>query len=291
MKHLSFDTSAISGHRGLARHHDRRALLAGISSGYFTRLTFPSVEEPMATPDAIERDDLFEVLAKLLRNGECLQPHNWLAERFIQNYERHGSSRWDSFNISFRECENAIARREFSQAESDRQREFAAQARAQFNAVFADPRPEFDKLFASGVERPATAEELLAHLNGDGGAFWNFGSGLYECAAGRRPTEQQIRTFVDDCPPFFCLLLGLVHAQFEWTIRGTQIKAKKRVSRIDLFSAIYLPYCDTYVTDDSEQHRCLSEIKTTAKLPVEIVSFTDFSQRLMPFAHVTAGAS
>jgi hypothetical protein len=204
---LSFDTSAISGHKGLIRHRDCSYLLDGIRSGYFTRLTFPSVEEPVATPVEATRDALFGILNKLLRNGECLEAHNWLAAQLIQNYEQHGTSKWDSQDIRFRACEDAIARREFSQPESDEQRRFAKEAEDQFTAVFAAPRPEFEKLFASGTERPTTADELVAHLDGGNGAFWNIAAGLYEPAARRRPMEQQVRAFASDCPPFFALML------------------------------------------------------------------------------------
>jgi hypothetical protein len=77
-------------------------------------------------------------------------------------------------------------------------------------------------------------------------------------------------------------MLGLVHAQFEWSITANPAKKRKRVCKLDLFSAIYLPYCDMYITEDDEQRKCLIEIAATAKLPVEIFSVSDFSARLMP---------
>jgi hypothetical protein len=108
---------------------------------------------------------------------------------------------------------------------------------------------------------------------------------LYEKAVVVRPMEEQVRTFVTDCPPFLAMMLGLVHAQFEWAgIREKPVKKDKRVGRIDLFCSIYLPYCDLYITDDDEQRRCLNEIALTAKLPVEILSFTDFRSRLIVLA-------
>jgi hypothetical protein len=36
-------------------------------------------------------------------------------------------------------------------------------------------------------------------------------------------------------------MLGLAHAQFDWTIRGTQVTKRKRVGGVDLFCSIYLP--------------------------------------------------
>jgi hypothetical protein len=85
-------------------------------------------------------------------------------------------------------------------------------------------------------------------------------------------------------------MLGLAHALFEWAIREKQVKKDKRVGRIDLFCAIYLPYCDLFITNDDEQRRCLGEIATAAKLPVEVLSFVDFRDRLTPLAHLSVGA-
>jgi hypothetical protein len=263
-------------------------LLAGIGCGYLVRLTFPSVEEPLATSDRTKREPLLTVLNRLRLNGECLLPHHSIAARVIKSHERFGASAWESQDIRFQECERALARREFSNTESDQQREFAYQAENTFTDAFANARPRFEELFASGVERPATADELVAHLDGKDGAFWVFAASLYERVAGRRPTGEEVRAFIADCPPFLALMLGLAHAQFEWSIKGTQTSKRKRVGRLDLFSSIYLPYCDIYITDDDEQRRCLREIATTAEIPVEIVSLATFAARLMPLTRLGA---
>jgi hypothetical protein len=54
---LSYDAGAVNAIAGLANRPESKfestALLAGIRSGYFTRLTFPSVEEPLAAADSL----------------------------------------------------------------------------------------------------------------------------------------------------------------------------------------------------------------------------------------------
>lgn len=284
---LSFDTSGVNA---LADNPDCKALLAGIRTGYFTRITFPSVAETVATSDASRRNRLFDILTALRLNGECLEAHQRLFTRLAQNYEKFGESRWATLNLHFEQCEVSIARHELSDVESKEEREFAPEVEKQFASLFSDTRPKFEEVFADGTPRPTSADELLAHLNGHGGAFWSIGAGLYERAAGRRPTEEQVRAFAEECPPFMALMLGLVHALFEWAIREKQAKKEKRVGRMDLFCSMYLPYCDIYITNDDEQRRCLIEIATAAKLPVEIISFNAFSRRLMPLAHLAVGA-
>jgi hypothetical protein len=208
----------------------------------------------------------------------------------VQAHAKNTGVKWNSLDICFAECEVGIARREFSDSESNDERKFAAETEEQFTKTFADTRPRFEALFKEGTKRPTSADELLAHLNGAGGAFWTMAANLYERAGGPRPTEGQIRAFAGECPPFFALMLGLVHAQFEWSIIEMPKKKGQRIGKTDLFCAIYLPYCDLYVSDDEEQRRCLTEIATAAKLPVELLSFKDLSSRLMPLNHLAVGA-
>jgi hypothetical protein len=286
-KRLSFDTSAVNA---LAYSADRVALLAGIRTGYFTRLTFPSVAEPLATTDVADRNTLFDTLNALRLNGECLEAHQWILTQLVQNNEKNSSSRWDSLDIHFAQCEVEIARRTFTKKESEEEREFASATEAQFKKTFADVRPKFEKVFQDGTVRPSNADELLTHLDGEGGAFWIMAANLYERAGCTRPNEEQIRAFVESCPPFHALMLGLVHAQFEWSITANPAKKRKRVGKLDLFSAIYLPYCDIYITDDDEQRKCLTQIAAAVKLPVEALSFPDFSSRLMPLNFLKIGA-
>jgi len=282
---LSFDTSAVNALADLANRPESKfectALLAGIRSGYFTRLTFPSVEEPLAAADEARRNHLFEILNRLQLNGECLEAHNWIGTELIRNNERYGTSRWETLDLRFRQCELAIARHEFSEADSFEQRQFAKAAEEEFKGVFENARPAFQKIFDDGTKRPKNADELLAALNGSGGAFGSIGAGMYERVAGHRPAEEKIRSFAAECPPFMALQLGMVHAQYDWSITDKQVKREKRVGRLDMFSAIYLPYCNLYITDDSEQRRCLSEIAVAANLPVEVLSFASFRSRLL----------
>jgi len=284
---ISFDTSAVNA---LADSKDWAILLAGMRSGYFSRIPFPSVAESVATTDPARRNKLFDILKMLRLNGECLEGHHWILAQLVENYEKYGSSRWESLNLRFEQCETSIARRDLSETESREEREFGPATERQFCAIFADTRPKFEEVFASGTTRPATASELLPHLNGEGGAFWSMAAGLYEKAVGRRPSEGEVRAFVEDCPPFRALMHGLVHALFEWAIREKQVKKDKRIGRIDLFCSIYLPYCDLFITDDDEQRRCLSEIAASAKLPVDVLSLREFRDRLTPLAHCSIGA-
>jgi len=289
MKRLSLDTSAVNA---LADDSGSLPLLAGIRTGYFTRLTCPSIEEPWATPDPVRRAVLFRTLRKLLIDGECLQTHDFLTSTLVRNYEEYGTSKWASTDIRFKACEEAIARDEFLDAHTNNVRAFNLEAEKEFERLL-DERPNFERLFLDAAWRPANARELLDLLlngDGDGEAFSIAGAQLYKRTAGYLPTKDKLRAFVLDCPPFLAAMLAALQASYEWAVREKQVKLRKRVNRMDLFAAIYLPYCDVYVTGDVEQMGCLTEVASLAGLSTDVIHYHEFRVKLDPFSPLRLSA-
>ena len=90
-----------------------------------------------------------------------------------------------------------------------------------------------------------------------------------------------MRTFVVECPPMNVVVLSLLLAQFECSVRDMRLSPSYRAGHVDLFSAAYLPYCNLFVTSDQKQERCLREIVSTARLATEIRSYGEFRDRLL----------
>jgi hypothetical protein len=44
--------------------------------------------------------------------------------------------------------------------------------------------------------------------------------------------------------------------------------------------AVYLPYCDQFLTDDKQQHRCLTEVASRAGIPTQVQFYDDFRSSL-----------
>lgn len=275
-KILSLDTSGLNA---LTYDHDSASLITRIKAGYQVRLTAMSINELIGTSDAGKRNRLLDTCQKLLPAGDCIGPQSWIIENLIMNFERNDKSGWQTLAIRSRDYESAIWRREIiNDAISQKQSTFAKMAHKQFADLFGNARPEFDKVFKNGTPRSATFGELLAMLQVPGGAFWNFGVALYEHVARYKPTEDKIRAFVLDCPPFNALLLALVMAQFERTVRDLKTGESLRADRADLYMSVYLPYLDIFITMDNHQYKCLREIATVAKLGVEVVWYEDFRE-------------
>lgn len=231
----------------------------------------------------------FAVMASSMNLTKRAPPSGRLTQ-LLENHQKYGHSRWNGINLNFPECELAISQRDFSEEMSKEERESAFATENRYKQVFTDVHPMFEKVFEEGTKRPTTATELLVHLNGEGGAFWIMAANLYERAVKVRPSEEQIRALMLECPPFHTVMLGLVHMQFEWSIIGTPAPTKKRIGKTDTLSAIYLPYCDVYVTNDKRQRKCFKEIASSAQLPVEVWSLAEFRNHLMPFAFLSKTA-
>ncbi len=90
-----------------------------------------------------------------------------------------------------------------------------------------------------------------------------------------------MKHFIDNCPPFRALLCASLMSWYQHSARdedGERFKA----GRNDLFMALYLPYCDTFVTSEkyAEQERCLRKIASILGLRTEILSYDAFISRL-----------
>lgn len=140
------------------------------------------------------------------------------------------------------------------------------------------------EIFGNPSERITDCKVLVEALQtGKGGAFWAIGADLYERATGKKADEATIRKFVDACPPFNALLLAICMAEFEYTIRDLRTGTSFRAGRMDLYSAVYLPYyCDQFVTADERQHNALKEIVAVGGLDTAILLYSNFRERLLP---------
>ncbi len=276
-KRLIFDTTGINRFA-----EDRKSvdpLIAGLTSGYIVRVTATNVEESIATENPEKRNRLLEVCKELIKGegGEIIRPFHWITEELIAQFEKNGTVNWQAIALRLPAYEREIALREVVDDEiSAQERTHAANVKATFEAVFTDARPHFEELFRTGRDsRPSSFADLVSRLQGPGCAFWNFGQGLYERVAKRRPDESTIRRFVAECPPFHALLLAICVAQYDLAIREED-GTKPSSHRNDLFMAVYLPYCDEFVSDDRGQQTRLREVVSLCKLTTRVRWYREF---------------
>jgi hypothetical protein len=276
-KRLIFDTTGIN--RFAEDRKSADPLIAGLTSGYIVRVTATNVEESIATENPEKRNRLLEVCKELIKGvgGEIIRPFHWITEELIEHFEKNGTVNWQAISLRLPAYEREIVLREVIDDEmSAQERVHAANVKATFETVFTDARPHFEELFRTGRDsRPSSVADLVSRLQGPGGAFWNFGQGLYERVAKRRADEGTIRRFVAECPPFHALLLAICVAQYDLAIREED-GTKPSSHRNDLFMAVYLPYCDEFVSDDRGQQIRLREVVSLCKLTTRVRWYREF---------------
>jgi hypothetical protein len=280
------DTSAINW---LADDPDARALIAGLQSGFYPSIPFTTIAEAAATTDAARRMHLLRVCGALVSSGDCIDPVGEVIRKLVAHFEESAPFDWAKARIDVPEAQDAIARAEiFTDDLSALEREQSRASEKAFRTTYDDAKPEFDRLFASGSEDvPRSVSELVTLLQKPGGAFWNMAQKIYDRVAARAADDATIRRFTDACDPFRAMMIAIVAAQFDRCMKPSNGGPSLRAGRTDTFMAIYLPYCDEFVTSDPRQLECFKEVALIARLRVSVRTYEDFRRGLLVGATVS----
>jgi hypothetical protein len=263
------------------------AVLAGLKSGYFVRSTGLALEELVGTPDSSMRSGLLATAGRFQSGpGDCLLPQNELLRLLIlAHHTAPDRFDWKAVNVSTSEYARAFSDRAFvDDALSTEQRNHLNQAKKEFEAPFSALRPKLEEIFERhGEAPPLTFKEVLPRIQGEGGLVWVFGKRLYDQAAGTDVSEATIRQFMEVCPPFRAVVYAFLLAWYDRSLRDRHLAEKFRAGRINLFMAIYLPYCDQFITAEiyGEQEKCLREVVSAAELTTMVRSYDDFCNSML----------
>jgi hypothetical protein len=175
--------------------------------------------------------------------------------------------------------EEAIPRRDFSDGVCVEQRRQHFQLEKDFETYWRRLRPELDAILEKEpAKRPIRFGDAVAIAVRDEGVLWGVGEVLYGYISGKEPSEAEIKTFMNICPPFRAACYGLVMAWYNWSLRPHG--GIPAAGRNDLMTAAYLPYCDQFITSDWAHRKDLREIAAAAEVECDILSFEEFVQRL-----------
>ena len=284
---LALDTSSINK---LTRDPESTPLMAGIKTGYHTRLTGSNLAEIAATQNSEGRHRLLDTCQRLLIAGDCIDPFSWIIEKHIKRFESNPKDYyWKRVIVRNRVFEKEIAdRQSLSDEMAQQEKASAEEAKERFEDIFCSMRPTFNELFSnraehSGAERPQTFADFAKILQRPGGAFWTgYGRKFYARNVENEPDEAKLRDFAGRCPPFVMMVLAALMAQYERAIVSAPPK-KKRAGRVDLLMAVYLAYCRVFVTNDRDQLKCLRKMGAVAGLDTEVLTYREFRGRLLCF--------
>jgi hypothetical protein len=177
-------------------------------------------------------------------------------------------------------------REQFPEDLCDQQRNQQKALKEEFAGFWmGDLRSNLGQILAKDPDkRPVSFAEAAKIATLPGGVLWGIGQLLYAKISKTSPSEEEIRAFIQACPPFRAACYALSMAWYEGSLRETPVSPERN----DLMMAMYLPYSGRFVTNDTQgkgkdggQEMRLSEIATAAQIPCEVTSFVAFTNGML----------
>jgi hypothetical protein len=276
---ISLDTSAIDQ---LERESvpDRRAFVAGLKTLGLVRVTGLNVGESLSIVGE-HRLRRLTLLKDLTGAFNPAQPPNQLLGDIAQAYDRGDAT----FSIGDEGCwialQNPAAVNDDMALEShgwhsDREDWFREMYR-EFRRAYA---PIFKK---NRHNRPRSAATLIRYFIERGPQYWDMLLiPIYERQTGHRPTHAEFERFLTRVPASKLFWLAQIYALFRRSV-AKKNRGRKDAGLNDLDSAIYLPFCDWFVTHDVQQRRALRVINVANPRRTRILSYSAMRARLLGF--------
>lgn len=278
LRKLIFDTSALNK---LAADVDWAAIIKAWELLYHIGITETAISEIIATEDETHRKALLDVVKRLLAHGNCIMPFNWIIEEQTKAYQSDSAGYdWKRLNVRVTAAEHEVARQEFMHDMSEQTRREMKEWDKQYLNIFRNAKPAFQSLFVSSKTRPSV-REVTEKLMGEGGAHLEIGAGLFERATGTRPTQPQMKEFIERCPPFRALLVALCFSQYDRCIREERQQSLGKAGRNDMFSAVYLAYCKVFVTNDDGQGKAMKVVADLTGLDTAVLMYDELRSGLV----------
>jgi hypothetical protein len=286
---VSFDTSVPN--RLVKDGKASESVIARIRDKRRVRLTGLSIEEMLSTPSGSVRGDLFDSYETLIHvdngNSDCLMTHNLLLETLVlEHYRNPRTFDWGSVDVRSHRFYEEIFRREhlMDDALAAEQKKDIADLRKAHREVHRGIRETLEPLFAAnGQARPLTFRDAMTLLEGGKRkASITLGKRFYDGVTKGSISRESIREFIEICPPFRAMIYATLMSEYDLAICDQKRAERYRAGCLDLYMAVYLPYCDEFVTDEKgkEQERCLREVASVARIHTMVLSYDDFCLRL-----------
>jgi len=276
---LAMDTSALNW---LVREADPEPMIAAILSGYDVRIPEMTCGEAIATTKPEVRVKLIDICRRLVASGSCITAAHWLLDRHVKRFHD------DPRRYSWRNVQSRLF---------DLEEEMLSGRLYTDEALVGEQSAEMSRLQAEYEEcfpksnrttpLPSSFSDWLVECRLKGGSFWNTARGLYSAAFrykeglmisrsfSQPPDDAVLEEFLSLCPPVRAIVYAFELTHYDRSLRRPNALSFK-AGRNDQMMAIYLPYCDLFLTNDGPQHRCLNEVASAASIQVKIQLYRDF---------------
>lgn len=268
--------------------------MAGLEAGFHVLLLGLSAEEVISTRRDARRQALLGRVERLLRLGKCLWPPHEILRRLISaHFQNPSVFDWTRVNVRSRPYEEGLIARDFPPELCMAQLDEQTKSLKDFENLWTALRPKLEAVIAEGrAKRPGSFAEAMKEVaTVEGGLFWRVAGMLYGRVAGTAPSETELRSFADVCPPFRVVCYALLMGWYNFALKLQQSDEPDPPGRNDLLMAVYLPYCGRFVAKDWPQERDLRQMAVEAHIDCEVMSLQNFSAGFSPLTRLVRSSA
>lgn len=263
---------------------DREALIAGLLTAGEFYVSAYNVIETAGTKDRVRRVSLVRLLSRLARGKRPLNAANTIIRGLADAHAERIQKVTVNTDSNLEGVWQAMCRPEELDEEVRAESVTWAEERtAEFESTVAGARPLFQELFKrKPEERPPTAAETIRrYLKHKEQVFEQLISPIYLKQTGKVLTEEGFENLIQE--PAWMLYLGVyVYALHHRTMPDQRYSAKWHADAIDLQQAIYLRFCDRFVTADGPQYRAIRLMnRFNVDRRTEVLRYDAFRGRLL----------
>jgi hypothetical protein len=150
-----------------------------------------------------------------------------------------------------------------------------------FRRYFEGLRDLLQPQFKRGLARPQSFKALVERYTVNDDLIYKFVNEIYERAVGQPLRRGDLWELVRSLACWRLFLLSYVYAAHRRAIKQQGFGWKNNAGALDLWSAVYLPFSDTFVTHDKRQRRALKVIDRASTRPSRLVSYNQWREELL----------
>lgn len=246
-------------------------------------MTTLNLIEAAGTEDVARRHSLICLLRELSRGTRPLATPNTMLKIVARAHAQHN----DRPTITCPDEEDSIWIAMNSPGEMDEEaRQEAFQWKISLEAPFTEShresRPHLQSLFESGqVVRPKSIASVIRFYRDNDQEFLDSLTDLYQNCTHQSLSRSDARIFLRDIPHWRLYYAGWGHAIYSRAIKWEAFGPRGKPGTLDLWCAIYLPYCDIFVTDDKPQRRALRLLNVLNNKKTRVISYNEMRNGLI----------
>lgn len=244
--------------------------------------TCVAITEVVAIEDNIRRIDILQLMKRLGRDNRPIAMPNQLIIIACKGY----SKRAPALTISSgTDAEGAWIALNKPELVDDVAQQMALKFNAEREAVFRHfnegLRGKLQPLFRSGTNRPRSMGALIRHYAKSDDFLYEVVNSIYQRATGTALPRGELHSLLNSLYIWPMFLIAYGCAIYQRAVQQQGYSHNKNPGHLDLWSSIYLPFCDVFVTEDKRQRRTLKVLNKANPHPARIISYAEMRASLI----------